>query len=273
MAPNCGIPGSSRRQGIATADLFLRRGRLVTAKKERNTTAKVAAGLLRARSLHKGLVAALLLSTSSMALHAEDRDLQRELDALKAQISSLKAAVAEQRSETKKNKEKIKVVADRAIAPPVAPPGYTAGGFQPIGGYDDKKLHFGGITLTPGGFVAAEGIFRSRTTGADVNTPFWQLRFPEQPAGQYQRDALLRPSVPRRAPRRGEHLAVHPRRRLLRGRLQRSGCGEQLHPDEPVRLPRPQHLRDFGLPRLRLPRPRRTELVAYHDQHQGHHAA
>ncbi len=153
----------------------------MTAKKERNTTAKVAAGLLRARSLHKGLVAALLLSTSSMALHAEDRDLQRELDALKAQISSLKAAVAEQRSETKKNKEKIKVVADRAIAPPVAPPGYTAGGFQPIGGYDDKKLHFGGITLTPGGFVAAEGIFRSRTTGADVNTPFCSFAFPNNP--------------------------------------------------------------------------------------------
>ncbi len=153
----------------------------MTAKKERNTTAKVAGGLLRSRSLHKGLVAALLLSTSSMALHAEDRDLQRELDALKAQISSLKAAVAEQRSETKKNKEKIKVVADRAIAPPVAPPGYTAGGFQPIGGFDDKKLHFGGITLTPGGFVAADGIFRSRATGADVNTPFGGTAFPNNP--------------------------------------------------------------------------------------------
>ncbi len=153
----------------------------MTAKQERTNTAKVANGLFRSRSLHKALAAVLLLSTSSVALHAQDRDLQRELDALKAQISALKAAVSEQRTETRKNKEKIKVVADRAIAPPLAPPGYTAGGFQPIGGFDDKKLHFGGITLTPGGYVAADGIFRSRTTGADVTTPYAGAPFPNSP--------------------------------------------------------------------------------------------
>ncbi len=153
----------------------------MTAKLQLNTSAKVARGLFRSRSLQKSLAAVLLLSTSSVALHAQDRDLQRELDALKAQINSLKSAINEQRTETRKNKEKIRVVADRAIAPPIAPPGYTAGGFQPIGGYDDKKLHFGGITLTPGGYVAAEGIFRSRTTGADVTTPYSGVLFPNNP--------------------------------------------------------------------------------------------
>lgn len=33
-------------------------------------------------------------------------------------------------------------------------------------------LHFKGVTLTPGGFVAAETVSRQRATSADINTPF-----------------------------------------------------------------------------------------------------
>jgi hypothetical protein len=33
-------------------------------------------------------------------------------------------------------------------------------------------LHYKGITITPGGFVAAETVYRSRATSADINTPF-----------------------------------------------------------------------------------------------------
>ncbi|HKF04047.1 MAG TPA: hypothetical protein VKB49_17130 [Candidatus Sulfotelmatobacter sp.] len=33
-------------------------------------------------------------------------------------------------------------------------------------------LHFKGITLTPGGFIAAETVTRTRATSADINTPF-----------------------------------------------------------------------------------------------------
>src|SRR5579859_157432 len=33
-------------------------------------------------------------------------------------------------------------------------------------------LHYKGITLTPGGFVAAETVTRQRATGSDINTPF-----------------------------------------------------------------------------------------------------
>jgi hypothetical protein len=33
-------------------------------------------------------------------------------------------------------------------------------------------IHFKGVTLTPGGFLAAESVYRTRALGADINTPF-----------------------------------------------------------------------------------------------------
>src|SRR4029077_1639236 len=38
-------------------------------------------------------------------------------------------------------------------------------------------IHFKGVTLTPGGFVAAETVSRQRATSADVNTPFTGIPF------------------------------------------------------------------------------------------------
>jgi hypothetical protein len=39
----------------------------------------------------------------------------------------------------------------------------------------DKKWHMNGITLTPGGFLAAEGVWRSRTTGGDFSPAFGSM--------------------------------------------------------------------------------------------------
>jgi hypothetical protein len=39
-------------------------------------------------------------------------------------------------------------------------------------------IHFKGVTLTPGGYLAAETIFRSHALNADVNTPFTTIPFP-----------------------------------------------------------------------------------------------
>src|SRR5579863_2575007 len=39
-------------------------------------------------------------------------------------------------------------------------------------------LHYKGITITPGGFLAAEFVRRSRALGADVNTPFNSVTMP-----------------------------------------------------------------------------------------------
>ncbi len=48
-----------------------------------------------------------------------------------------------------------------------------------IGGLESPlALHFKGITITPGGFLAAESTYRTRALGADVNTPFNGLNMP-----------------------------------------------------------------------------------------------
>jgi TolA-binding protein len=44
-------------------------------------------------------------------------------------------------------------------------------------------LHFRGVELTPGGFLAAETVNRQRAVGGDVNTPFNSIPFAGQTAG------------------------------------------------------------------------------------------
>jgi hypothetical protein len=39
-------------------------------------------------------------------------------------------------------------------------------------------LHFKGVTITPGGFMAFETVYRNRALGADINTPFNSIQFP-----------------------------------------------------------------------------------------------
>ncbi len=39
-------------------------------------------------------------------------------------------------------------------------------------------IHYKGITITPGGFLAAESVYRSRALGSDINTPFNSVSMP-----------------------------------------------------------------------------------------------
>lgn len=41
-----------------------------------------------------------------------------------------------------------------------------------------SALHYKGITITPGGYAAAETVYRTRATGADIPTPFNAIPFP-----------------------------------------------------------------------------------------------
>jgi hypothetical protein len=45
-------------------------------------------------------------------------------------------------------------------------------------------LHYKGIGITPGGFTAAETVFRSRATGGDIATPFTSIPFSAADQGQ-----------------------------------------------------------------------------------------
>jgi hypothetical protein len=52
------------------------------------------------------------------------------------------------------------------------------------GGESPMAIHFKGITITPGGFLAAETVFRNKAIGADVNTPFNNVPFPGNSGSQ-----------------------------------------------------------------------------------------
>jgi hypothetical protein len=44
-----------------------------------------------------------------------------------------------------------------------------------------STLHFKGISFTPGGFLAAESVWRQRAVSGDINTPFTGIPFPNNP--------------------------------------------------------------------------------------------
>ena len=46
-----------------------------------------------------------------------------------------------------------------------------------------NALHYKGINLTPGGYAAAESVFRTRATGGDIPTPFTGIPFAAADAG------------------------------------------------------------------------------------------
>src|SRR5580698_2535510 len=54
----------------------------------------------------------------------------------------------------------------------------NAGGKGGQNSEEPAAIRFKGITLTPGGFVAAESVTRSRATSSDINTPFNSTPYP-----------------------------------------------------------------------------------------------
>jgi hypothetical protein len=44
-------------------------------------------------------------------------------------------------------------------------------------------LHYKGVTITPGGFAAFEGVYRERSVNSDINTPFNSIPFPSANEG------------------------------------------------------------------------------------------
>ena len=124
-----------------------------------------------------GLAAALLLGCSPLALHAEtsNNELAREIAELKAQIKALRGSVAETRTETKRTNAKVRAVAERAPASAPAPVSAFASlpeGATPVFATADKKLQFGALTITPGGFLEMAGLFRSRANNSDISSNY-----------------------------------------------------------------------------------------------------
>ena len=112
---------------------------------------------------------------------AEIQALKAENRQIKAENQKMKAAIASIGGQTHRTSEKLRGVASRVehvAATPTAPA--LPAGAIPAFVTANKQLQFGALTITPGGFFAAESVFRSRTVQADINTPWQSIPFGPQ---------------------------------------------------------------------------------------------
>ncbi len=129
-----------------------------------------------------------------------ETELQQMRDLLKAQADQLE----EQRAALAREEQKIQDLESRLHVTETtgtASAGSAAAGNAAVGsnaapaadaalaatgqaemkkGSDDgpASIRFKGISLTPGGFVAAESVYRNHATSADINTPFNSIPYP-----------------------------------------------------------------------------------------------
>ena len=128
--------------------------------------------------------AALMISFGPATVRAEtsSAELAAEIKELRAQIREMKSAISETRVETRRTQARVKAVAARTPAPGYAVPYGAPAQVLPVGATPvfvtaDKKFQFGAITITPGGFIAAESVFRTRATQSDINTGYGSIPF------------------------------------------------------------------------------------------------
>ena len=119
------------------------------------------------------LVAALLITASPIALHAEtsNTELAKQIAELKAQIRSMKSAISENRVETRRAVKRAPAVVVAAPAS-VIPEGAT-----PVFVTASKQMQFGALTITPGGFLDMESVYRTKNLAAETSSPVNAIPF------------------------------------------------------------------------------------------------
>ncbi len=116
-------------------------------------------------------MAALLALGTSPAKADGTQKMQAQLDALVAQVNALKKEMRAQALDVQRTRVKIKEVQAQASGPIVKGPPVA---YEPPHPWD-KKFYLNGITITPGGFLAMEGVFRTRDTTGDFSPGFGSL--------------------------------------------------------------------------------------------------
>jgi hypothetical protein len=96
-------------------------------------------------------------------------DAASKADAAQAQASQQQASVTELKSDVKDLKTNV---TNTALSLQETQKNVASTIENPV------AIHYKGITITPGGFLAAETVRRSRALGSDINTPFNSLTMP-----------------------------------------------------------------------------------------------
>ncbi len=111
------------------------------------------------------------------AQRAALRDQQKKLDALETQMHAAPAALSG--SVTSITPATAAIIPSVGNVPvTVAASGTGANPAPQAKPEEPTSIHIRGITLTPGGFFAAESVWRQRGLAADINTPFNSVPFP-----------------------------------------------------------------------------------------------
>lgn len=132
----------------------------------------------------QGAAALVGLLVCSAPSGARADNMSDEIRLLKARLKQLENKVAQQARATKAEKQ-------ARAAQPAGPHADAAG----LPGPD--HFYFKGLEITPGGFFAAESVYRSHWMGADNNTPFQNIPFDFIPgAHQTEWRATARPTRP-----------------------------------------------------------------------------
>jgi hypothetical protein len=120
------------------------------------------------------LLVAMSLSSAQAQSASDPAQIQAQIEALKAKsekdAAQLRAEIAALKSLIK-NSQSQKAQQLQAYAAPGSPD-YKGG---PVATYEppffaDKKIHLNGVTITPGGYFEAAGIWRSRNEQADLGS-------------------------------------------------------------------------------------------------------
>ena len=111
-------------------------------------------------------------------------DLAAEVRALQAQLREMKSTIAKTRKTARQTQSIVAAASTRPVPPPPANSAAAISlpaGAVPVFVTEDKSYQFGAITITPGGFIAAESVLRSRTTQSDMDTSFTSIPFGNNP--------------------------------------------------------------------------------------------
>jgi hypothetical protein len=135
-----------------------------------------------------------------MAIHpamaqtdAQIQSIEQQIKALQAQLGQVKASLSARDRSLKAAQAQAKAAQDQAAAasaqaakiaatpPPVAVAAAPAPAAPPEPPLPQGAFRVGGLTVTLGGFAAAEGIYRSRNLASSIDTSFGSIPFANSP--------------------------------------------------------------------------------------------
>jgi hypothetical protein len=134
-------------------------------------------------------------ASAKPAAAAVETELQQVRDLLEAQAKQIQMQTDQMKAQQQKMEmmeEELKAATTPKDTSYSAAPESRAFGNSIIGTADGQApsadnpvaIHFKGITITPGGFLAAETVFRNKATGSDINTSLNGVPLPGNPGAQ-----------------------------------------------------------------------------------------